>query len=89
MTQNLCRFCTGEDIAALAKTYAGVVVGDLESKVLLCEAEFAACCTTWCVSCEKVSVVCLQPSDDETNQSEIKHSAIIAQIALWQQVCAL
>jgi hypothetical protein len=79
MAHTMCRFCTNQDINALAKTYAGVVVGDLENKVQICEQEYAACCTTWCSICERVSIVCMHG----------EQSGITAQIALWQQVCEL
>ena len=67
---------------ALGETYAGVVVGDLEAKVQVCEEEYVACCTTWCSVCERVSIVCMNHSDGE-------QSGIAAQIALWQQVSEL
>jgi hypothetical protein len=82
MAHTMCRFCTKQDIQALGKTYAGVIVGDLENKVQLCEQDYAACCTTWCSACERVSIVCMQHSGDE-------QSGIAAQIALWQQVSEL
>jgi hypothetical protein len=82
MAHTMCRFCTNQDIKALAKTYAGVVVGDLENTVQICEQEYAACCTTWCSVCERVSIVCMHHLDGG-------QSGIAAQIALWKQVSAL
>ena len=84
MAHYMCRFCTGQDMCALAKSYAGVVVGDVESKVERCEQEFAACCTTWCAVCSKVTIVCVQSSDRQPDQS-----GILAQVVLWQQLCEL
>ena len=84
MAHHLCRFCTGQDIDALAETYAGVLVGDVQSKVNRCEEEFAACCTTWCTACSKVTVVCVQSFDAQPCQN-----GILAQIVLWQQLCDL
>jgi hypothetical protein len=84
MAHKLCRFCTEQDIGALAQTYAGVVVGDVETKVKRCEQEFAACCTTWCTSCSKVTIVCVQSFDGDSSQS-----GILSQVVLWQQLCDL
>ena len=84
MTQEMCRFCTGQNLDALAKTYAGVVVGDVENKVKQCEQEFAACCTTWCANCSKVSIVCMQSFDDKFTDN-----GILSQVVLWQQLSDL